>query len=177
MKHSSGNYLMTGIRDGHLAIKAINPDGDSISIRQYMEAKSKSSILKEIELHDGSIAILTSNLTLDPIQDTIPNQYVVTFDTLDLPLVSSTNHSEDGNSDLMVYPNPAKDFFTIKTDEKYTNLQLQCYNSLGQLIASHPLFSSNSTISTASWKSGQYFLNVIDGKGKAIQTFKLTVDR
>ena len=59
---------------------------------------------------------------------------------------------------LNVYPNPAKDYFTVSLDTN-SNVWLEVSNSLGQVIHVDSFFGTK-RISTSSWQRGIYYIKV-----------------
>jgi hypothetical protein len=65
---------------------------------------------------------------------------------------------------VSIYPNPAKDFFMVKTSE--TMQEIQILTTSGQLIYSHPMNSKDTRISTTGFKPGLYMIHVDTRAGK-----------
>ena len=79
----------------------------------------------------------------------------------DLSAVLSTN--EYMFSQFKIYPNPAKDQFTIELNTSLELQKVNIYSNLGQFIQS----SQEHTIVTSNLASGIYYIEVITNKGKA----------
>jgi len=62
-----------------------------------------------------------------------------------------------------LFPNPAKDQFTISLNESIKLDRINIYNHLAQLISS----TKETTVNTSNLSSGMYFVEVITDKGKA----------
>ena len=63
---------------------------------------------------------------------------------------------DDKSLNSLIYPNPANNYFKIKTDQEST---LKIYNSLGRLIANQEK-TTQTTINCVSWPSGIYFVKI-----------------
>jgi len=71
------------------------------------------------------------------------------------------------------YPNPATDFLTLKVEKNNTeNLSYQLYDMNGKLLESKKVKSNETTISIGIFKSGNYFLKVIQDS-KEVKSFKI----
>ncbi|MCK7589488.1 T9SS type A sorting domain-containing protein [Subsaxibacter sp. CAU 1640] len=73
-------------------------------------------------------------------------------------------------SQFSLFPNPARNQFTIQLNEGLQLEKTNIYNSLGQFIDS----TNNTTINTSSLSSGLYYVEVLTNKGKA--TKKLIIE-
>ena len=63
---------------------------------------------------------------------------------------------DDKSLNSLIYPNPANNYFKIKTDQEST---LKIYNSLGRLIDNQEK-TTQKTINCVSWPSGIYFVKI-----------------
>ena len=73
-------------------------------------------------------------------------------------------------SQFSLFPNPAKDQFTISLNKSIALDHVNIYNQLGQLISS----TQKTTVSTSGLSAGMYYVEVISNQGKA--TKKLIVE-
>ena len=65
------------------------------------------------------------------------------------------------SEDFLIYPNPAKEYITIKNLRNLSNAKtIEIYNANGKLISNQP-FAPNKTISVTDLESGLYFLRII----------------
>jgi hypothetical protein len=64
---------------------------------------------------------------------------------------------------LLVYPQPAKDYITIKADETLTNVEI--YNPLGELIFSNKVNSNSPNLDISSLSKGYYLMSVFTDNG------------
>jgi hypothetical protein len=77
-----------------------------------------------------------------------------------LNLSNSTNILEEDNN-MLIYPNPIKDYFIIKSNADNITL----YNSLGSVVRNEKLTDYNNIILTEELKEGIYFYLLLkDGK-------------
>lgn len=79
-------------------------------------------------------------------------------------------------SEVKIYPNPAKDEFTIKYGELFTgNATIQIINNLGQILKQHHSSNLNSdTFNISDLAQGIYFVKISSGKAEV--TKKLVVE-
>lgn len=80
--------------------------------------------------------------------------------------VQSNTAQNDMNQDITFYPNPVKDQLNIQTPAP--NSKMMIYNITGELISSHYLESSMSTIDVSDLGSGIYIIGVKTDKGNII---------
>jgi len=94
------------------------------------------------------------------------NSDLIGIDTsIDRPnLAVSDSQSKDKTK---VYPNPAKNFISVKTANKYSSVKI--YNIAGQLISEAP-FDSEKSIDVSKLKNGSYILEASNGSSK--ESFK-----
>jgi hypothetical protein len=62
-----------------------------------------------------------------------------------------------------LFPNPARDQFTLKVSEGLSNLKLEVYNVLGEIVMNKQLNSFNTnftTIDVANWSNGIYLVKL-----------------
>ena len=68
---------------------------------------------------------------------------------------------------ISIYPNPAKDFVNIKSEEIIENISV--YNHLGQLLINLKVKSLSSQINVSQFKSGIYFVKVNTSVGSFLE--------
>ncbi len=61
-------------------------------------------------------------------------------------------------SDVQIFPNPAKNFITIKTD--YDNFNIKIYNNLGNCLLSTKSYNNLSNIDLSNIKDGIYYVEI-----------------
>ena len=71
-----------------------------------------------------------------------------------------------------VYPNPARNYVYVTSNEKFSNIRL--INYVGQTILEMPVNDKNVRISTSSFGSGVYFLQMESENG--VTTRKITIE-
>ena len=86
----------------------------------------------------------------------------------DLTSVLSSN--EIVLSQFNLYPNPTKNQFTIQLNDNLILEKVNIYNSLGQFVST----SKENVITTSSFSSGIFYVEIITDKGKA--TKKLVIE-
>jgi hypothetical protein len=67
------------------------------------------------------------------------------------------------DAEFVVYPNPARDYVTIKTNTSIK--QIKVYNYVGQIVAEEIVGDEIYTINTAGYNSGIYFIQVETSEG------------
>ncbi|WP_298496139.1 T9SS type A sorting domain-containing protein [uncultured Algibacter sp.] len=102
-----------------------------------------------------------------------------TFDTANLPsgynwninytptnvileIVTTLSNPDFNLVNVALYPNPAKNQFTIQLNNTSTLVKVNIYNMLGQAV----LTTKETNINTSKLTSGSYFVEVITSKGK-----------
>lgn len=78
--------------------------------------------------------------------------------------------SETQDSELFIYPNPAKEKVTIEGIEA---TEVEVYNALGRLVKT---MQGSNEISVAELPQGVYLLRIADAEGKVL-TAKVAVGR
>ncbi|MBP1644694.1 MAG: putative Gingipain [Bacteroidetes bacterium] len=82
------------------------------------------------------------------------------IDNVDFPLngiVLSNNNLSNNTDNIVVYPNPAQDFFVVSNLDKDSTIKL--FDSLGRLVFTSK--KNDNTINTSSLKSGVYYLSIV----------------
>lgn len=73
-------------------------------------------------------------------------------------------------TDVMLYPNPATDFFVIKNDEKVASVVI--YNIIGKAIKTNHHQKGN-VYSVEDLQKGFYIVRLFDDKNKVIKVLRL----
>lgn len=83
----------------------------------------------------------------------------------------------ENDFNLVVYPNPAKDFIAIQSNLLNKNLKLELINELGQVVLKSEILqgSTLSIMETHTLYNGVYFLKVSDDKSN--KTFKIIIKK
>lgn len=75
--------------------------------------------------------------------------------------------------EIMVYPNPAKDFVKLKIENyEVQNLRYQLYDINGSLLQDNKIVGNETNIVMSYYMSATYFLKVTDNN-KVVKTFKI----
>ena len=99
------------------------------------------------------------------IVDTDQNVEIVLY-------ADGTGVDETFATSVQVYPNPARDSFTLELPAgKTANVYL--VNIMGQTIASYDNLSGSTTISTRGLKNGNYFIRIIDQDGMMVKKLSI----
>ena len=79
------------------------------------------------------------------------------------------NESFENTANINLYPNPSNGIFNFQLAN---DLQIEVYNSLGQLLSSEKMTSGNNTINITNQAAGIYFLKANDD-GATTSTYKI----
>jgi hypothetical protein len=69
-----------------------------------------------------------------------------------------------------VFPNPAEEYITIKTNHPGEDQLLYVYNSIGEIIFQYNIPVQNLTINISEWENGFYFIRYRNEALKIIKT-------
>jgi bilirubin oxidase len=102
--------------------------------------------------------------------DGMMGQFVVVPSTVGIKENGATNYK------VKIYPNPAKHSFSVSFDEesKVDGAVLSVYNSIGSLVFNRTLNEKITTINSADWSKGIYFINIKD-KNK-VTNYKIVIE-
>jgi len=164
----------------------LSGDGTMFSLTNYFNPidqyvariyKNYSSTWTQIgnDVMDNEVAIYSTEISSDGTTLVIGMPYSDNNDiddgharVYDLSAVLSTN---DYNfSQFSMYPNPAKNQFTIELSDNLELKSISIYNNLGQFVSS----TSKHSTDVSNLSSGIYFVEVITNKGKS--TKKLVIE-
>ena len=88
----------------------------------------------------------------------------------------SDNHQIYKNTDLVLYPNPAQNNLTIKTNStKLENAFVEIMNMMGQSVLK-TTFNTNETIDISTLPNGIYFV-LLAGREQTVSPKKLIISR
>lgn len=87
--------------------------------------------------------------------------------------LSTTETSGTDKKDILLYPNPFKDFLFLDfTTNDYRNSDFQLFDSSGKLLKSDKITQSKSEFNFSSLPSAMYIIR-INQNGKNIKTYKI----
>lgn len=143
---TSADFTIINPLPYQLVSQNLNIDNNWRNFTYNLDAYSNQTIRVGIRcLTQEASALLVDDVT------------ITTSGTLGLSEISS-------ESETMVYPNPVKDFLTIKTDEKIKKIQIYCLD--GALLKS----TNNKTINVEELPSGNYLLKMeLENEQKVIK--------
>lgn len=95
------------------------------------------------------------------------NSDLIGIDTFSINRPNLAVADSQSKDKTKVYPNPAKNFISVKTAHKYSSVKI--YNIAGQLISEVP-FDSEKSIDVSKLKNGTYILEASNGSSK--ESFK-----
>jgi len=114
------------------------------------------------ELHFSSVSVETSsvawvdNPTIREFADYSGG--IITPAFLNGGVGKTTGLEALNNDQVLVYPNPAKDFIVIRTNESMQGIQI--FNSSGQVVSNQPVNTKETRISTSEFKPGLYMIRI-----------------
>jgi hypothetical protein len=91
---------------------------------------------------------------------------------------NSSISEKNTNSNINIYPNPAKDHITIDYGvfSKMSGYTMKITNTLGQTVFSSPINQQSSFINLSSWTGkGVYYLQIIDTQSNMIENRKIVL--
>jgi hypothetical protein len=149
---------------GQVGTAIINPDNLTVYAEVEQQA-DLTSLIPELFLSAGATCNPPSGQSRD---FTVPVVYAVTSDdgsltnnwTVNIELYSTTVENDLKNDDILLYPNPAKDKFTVqslKFKVGYATFEIYDLNGRKLLEKNFPAGSENVEIDVSSLQSGIYF--------------------
>lgn len=88
---------------------------------------------------------------------------------------NSPFYQSNKNENLLVYPNPAKDFLYLKTSNSNIKIKsITFYSIVGKVVADIPINSNFSEVRIDKLKSGKYLMKYVlsDNTQKIVQIIK-----
>lgn len=110
------------------------------------------------------------------VADVMSGDY--TLAAVDLTVWDGTSENAGEMPEFNIYPNPAKEFLELSFESEVFRVEggvVSLVNSLGQTVESFPFHGEKMRISVANYPSGNYFVNLIDGKKNIVATRKIIV--
>ena len=77
----------------------------------------------------------------------------------------------DFESQFVLYPNPAKEFFSIQSTRNAQLKSASIYNVLGQLVLAIPSLRAEQPVDISKLQNGSYFVKVISDQGISVTKF------
>ncbi|WP_353170004.1 T9SS type A sorting domain-containing protein [Flavobacterium sp.] len=123
--------------------------------------------------NDGYVVFKIKSLPTLAVNSSVSNSAGIYFD-YNFPIITNTATSTYQllnassfvfENEFVLYPNPVKDNFTIKTKNSLEMQSLQIYNTLGQIVLAIPRFSEN--VDVSSLQRGTYLVKVNTEKGSS----------
>lgn len=112
-----------------------------------------------------SVADINNDGDLEYLMGTATGGIMMYSDSIwDPYLILDTSSTTNNTGQLLIYPNPAKDYFTVTLNEKpFVNPQIELVNILGQKISPQTnLNFGKITVSSANLSSGFYIVRITD---------------
>ena len=110
--------------------------------------------------------IYTTNTNIGSVTQGVQQPYEVS-------VITGLKESKDISLEIVVYPNPAKDFIKLKIENfEVENLKFQMYDINGSLLQDNEVIGRETNISMQDLFPATYFLRIVQGN-KEIRTFKI----
>lgn len=108
------------------------------------------------------------------VAELLPGDY--TLATVDLTIWDGTTENNRSSS-LMISPNPASDFIELAFEDyaKVENAVVTIVNAAGQTMETVSLCGEKTRVPVESYRSGVYFANILDAKGRNLGTKRFIV--
>ena len=82
-------------------------------------------------------------------------------------VTKANNVSEITESNISIYPNPAKDFVKISGNDRINSVKV--YNCLGMMVEEIEVSANEAEINTSDYNTGIYFFNVMTESGNLVK--------
>lgn len=157
--------------DGDLDILSADSDGNRIAWRINLDGQGNFSVRESIsEDTDRPLSVFSADIDndgdLDVLSASSNDDKIAWHENLGEIIIGINQNT---SIEFTLYPNPTKDFLTIKS--KSPIKQIEVYNVLSQLVLSK---SRESRINISHLKQGMYFCKIIniEGNTKVIKVIK-----
>ncbi|WP_312556217.1 T9SS type A sorting domain-containing protein [Empedobacter brevis] len=111
-----------------------------------------STTISEIEIYNDKLLLKYFNGWIDDQSLLMSDIKPFTLSTEDIKVQISNGHK------IIVYPNPIKNILNIKATDKSKILEVEIYNTLGQIVST--IKKSGSQIDLSTLKKGIYFIRI-----------------
>ena len=170
MKRGRADTNNDGIVDAQISIYSLLPTGTDAQNAGFLPGDVMIFSTPTIKNDSGGATLLITQYSYKTL-----NSNYIWEDTLNGPVgypqfniidwvTGNLSTSEIEKSTTKVYPNPAKDYVTIK-NEKTEKLSFQIFDISGKLILSGKS-KSNEKIDIQTLEKGNYFLQIQNGNGQ-----------
>ncbi len=132
------------------------------------------AVYTDINVGDEFVVVTANNITSCNLPATVTTNHEgqeYTFDVICNPdnVTLKVNNivlgtQENTLRNISMYPNPSNGHFTINLGKEYTDVSVQIYNMLGQLIASEKYASAKTIEQQINASAGTYFVKVSTAK-------------
>ena len=88
---------------------------------------------------------------------------------------NSTSENNDNEVDIIIFPNPADNYFTVTLPNTQNHATLTLLSSTGQLLQKKQILNDAVIVKSDNLKSGIYLIQIMDKNGIVIGTKKLII--
>lgn len=89
---------------------------------------------------------------------------------------SGKYENDDPSAVMQIYPNPAKEYFTINIPDYIHNPTIRIYNLTGEEVLQKSLTEATTKIDTPNLSGGLYFCKILDKNGNVLHTQKIILE-
>ncbi len=139
----------------------------TINWQQYYGIGKKFLVSDITKTSDGGCFLVGRVLDWHLFPDISSDVFFLKVDKNGNVTGSSGVNEKITQSEILVYPNPAKETLTFNTG-MYSNYQLSIFNALGQTVLQQHCTSSQNTFSIQDFQQGMYYYKLVSNKGKII---------
>ncbi|MBO5849618.1 MAG: T9SS type A sorting domain-containing protein [Bacteroidales bacterium] len=125
------------------------PSAYDIYINNTLTANNINGLSHSIEITESGMK------TVEVVAKYDDKESVGLFDIIEFTVDIKENYLEN----ISIYPNPAKNFFKLKTQDSQIK-SIKVYNCIGMMVEEIEVNTNEAEINTSDYKSGVYFINI-----------------
>ncbi len=82
-----------------------------------------------------------------------------------------------GNFNVSLYPNPAKDLFTITSDDQLKGAEIIVMDVMGKVVAKQSIESNTTNINASTFATGNYIFKIVNKENKTLVNGKVAIQK
>jgi hypothetical protein len=82
-----------------------------------------------------------------------------------------------GNLNVSLYPNPAKDMFTVSSDDNLKGSEILVFDVLGNIVAKQLIESNITNVNAAALATGNYIFKIVNKNNKTLVNGKVAIQK